>query len=224
MNPMAHTATTTIPRAKDQALELVSRTGRIKLVKAIAENDGSVARLIGDPSIRRYLPHFPERCSVEEARKIREGRAKSGDYYEYHVLAGEEEGNEKFGRTFKFIGETMAFHIDMEHRSCEAGIILVPEVQRVGMGVDVLYTLFCYVFEELEMHRVYMTTDSRNAGMRGWLENVAGARKEREEREAWMNPGTGEFLDVVGYAILEWEWRGRVKEVLEKRLGLGRMI
>ncbi|KIK66789.1 hypothetical protein GYMLUDRAFT_912779 [Collybiopsis luxurians FD-317 M1] len=221
-------ATGTTTTSIDQVPKLVSRTGRIKLVKATAENDAAVAALWSHPEVRRYLPHFPKNWSVEYARSFRESRDVREDYHEYHVLRCSGDGGgfdrggqkqEQEGKT-EFIGETMAFHIDTTHKSCEAGIVLVPEVHRTGVATDVLYTLFSYIFEVLELHRVCMRTDSENVGMRGWLEKVAGARLEVEEKDTWRDPVSGVYTDVVGYGILDWEWKDRVKDVLERRLGL----
>ncbi|KIK66790.1 hypothetical protein GYMLUDRAFT_157247 [Collybiopsis luxurians FD-317 M1] len=199
---------------KIQPIELASRTGRIKLVKAVEENDAAVAALRSHPETRKHLRYFPEHYSIDEARELREKRAADESLQEFHVLRCEKDGSTSF------IGGTMMFHMDTTHKSCEVGILMSPDVHRTGFATDVLFTLFSYIFEVLEMHRLYMKTDSGNVGMRGWLENVAGARKEIHEKEAWVDPINGGYNDVVGYSILEWEWRDRVKGALERKLGL----
>ncbi|KAF5390494.1 hypothetical protein D9757_005240 [Collybiopsis confluens] len=199
---------------KPQVPELVSRTGRIKLIQAAEEHDAAYAALRSHPITRKHLHFLPEQCSVDDIRQLRESRAADETCHQFNILWCEKDGETKF------IGATIAFHIDIAQRSCETGILISPDVHRTGVATDTFYTLFSYVFEVLEMHRVYLKTDAGNEGMRGWLENVAGARLEMQEKEAWVDMRSGAYTDVVGYAILEWEWRVRVKEVLEKRLGL----
>ena len=62
-------------------------------------------------------------------------------------------------------------------------------------------------------------TAEANEAMRGWLERVLGATFEGKKRECWKGLD-GTYLDVCSYSILEWEWRGGVREKLE-RLILG---
>ena len=65
---------------------------------------------------------------------------------------------------------------------------------------------------ERKFHRVTFETGADNLPMRGWLEKVAGARKESTKVGAWKDPSeNGGYSDVTGYAILEDEWREGVE-------------
>ncbi|KAH8119771.1 acyl-CoA N-acyltransferase [Phellopilus nigrolimitatus] len=109
----------------------------------------------------------------------------------------------------KFIGMTGLFNIDRPNDSCSMGILIHPDYFRGGFATQVLYTLMVYAFEDdnQHMHRIVFETGADNIQMRGWLENVVGAQMEFRWREAWK-AAPGQWIDAVGYSILEHEWRG----------------
>jgi RimJ/RimL family protein N-acetyltransferase len=109
------------------------------------------------------------------------------------------------------------FNIDEVNRSCEAGILVSPELHGKGTATEILYTLLKYVFEERKFHRTTFETGVDNVNMAGWLQNVVGARLEAERKECWKEEG-GKYTDVHSYAILEWEWADRIKGRLEGRI------
>ncbi|KAJ4467208.1 hypothetical protein C8J55DRAFT_526400 [Lentinula edodes] len=196
-----------------QASEITSRTGRIKLIQPVGENDSAFFSLHSHFEERRYLEFHP--ASVTPAGnvgKFRRGlhRGFASAVHEFHVLQCQPNG------LSSSIGWTWVHRIDTIEKSCEAGIV----VKRGGYTSDILYTLFSYVFEELQLHRVCIKTENDNLEMRGWLEIRAGAKLEIKEREAWTDLINGGYCNVVGYGILDWEWQNRIKTVLESRLGL----
>ncbi|KAI3618722.1 ribosomal-protein-alanine acetyltransferase [Moniliophthora roreri] len=193
---------------------LKSRTSRLRLEPAAEVNDEANAKIRMHPETRRYLRYLPEHFTTEEAQRLRESRVADPAVLEFNIYVKDKDGNDRFA------GGTLIFHIEEQHRSCEAGIILSPEVHRGGVATDVFYTLLSYIFEERKMHRVTFETGSDNLAMRGWLEKVAGARIEAQRLECWIDPVSGGYSDVTGYAILEWEWKDRIKERLENRLGI----
>ncbi|ESK97036.1 ribosomal-protein-alanine acetyltransferase [Moniliophthora roreri MCA 2997] len=193
---------------------LKSRTSRLRLEPAAEVNDEANAKIRMHPETRRYLRYLPEHFTTEEAQRLRESRVADPAVLEFNIYVKDKDGNDRFA------GGTLIFHIEEQHRSCEVGIILSPEVHRGGVATDVFYTLLSYIFEERKMHRVTFETGSDNLAMRGWLEKVAGARIEAQRLECWIDPVSGGYSDVTGYAILEWEWKDRIKERLENRLGI----
>ena len=107
--------------------------------------------------------------------------------------------------------------MDTTQRSCEAGIIIAPKFHGQNLTAEILYTLFHYIFEEKQFHRISLETSSENAPMRGWLEKVAGMRLEGIRKE-WWTDNAGGWLDVCGYAVLEREWKGWMKQRLLERV------
>ncbi|KAK1224594.1 hypothetical protein PQX77_012489 [Marasmius sp. AFHP31] len=196
------------------SLLLKSPTGRLQLAPPSEANDTDNARVRCHPVTRKYLRYLPEHVATEDARKLREDRLADQSLLEFHVYRLDKDGREQF------VGGTMIFNINEEHNSCELGIILSPEAHGGGLATDAFYTMLSYVFGERKFHRATFETGADNLPMRGWLEKVAGARLESTRKDAWKDPVNGGYSDVTGYAILEDEWRERVRGKLEKKLGL----
>ncbi|KAL0578763.1 hypothetical protein V5O48_003261 [Marasmius crinis-equi] len=194
-------------------LLLKSPTGRLLLAPPSEANDEENARIRCHPTTRKYLRYLAENITKEDARELREERLKDPSLLEFHLYKIDKDGGTQF------VGGTMIFHINEEHNSCEVGIIVGPEAHGGGIATDAFLTMLTYVFEERKFHRATFETGADNLAMRGWLEKVAGARLEAQRIGAWKDPLVG-YSDVTGYAILDTEWRERVKGNLEKRLGL----
>jgi len=182
----------------------------VKLVPPIASNDEPVSELRSHVEIRRYLRFFPEHMSVEDARSRRGSRANNASLVDFHVHLVKDDGSTEF------VGTTGIFNIHAEFNSCEAGILVSPNLHRSGITTEVFYLLLRYTFEDRNIHRVAFQTGTDNVGMRGWLERVAGARLEGIQRECWKDDEN--YCDVAMYSILAGEWQGEVKEKLETRL------
>ncbi|KAJ4468312.1 hypothetical protein J3R30DRAFT_3410391 [Lentinula aciculospora] len=202
-----------------QAQILPSRTGRIILKKPIAENDKDVAILRSHPEIRKNLRYYPE--TFFDRRCTSSSRNSSYRPHFAHLSRLQQPDADMDGTQKELFIGTAILHVNGFHRSCGSGLLITPDKQRGGAETDVIYTLFTNIFEELKLHRTYLKTSSTNVPMRAWLEKVAGARLETEEQEGWLDLiDSRGFSYVSGYAILDWEWHGRVKSALEKPLGL----
>lgn len=193
------------------AVVLESPWKRIRLVPPLASDDKAVALCRTHPVTRQFLRFLPEHMTADEVRIRREARADDKRLLDLYVHYVENDG------TTRFAGLSGYFNIDDSHASCEAGVIIVPGLHGQNLATEVLYALLRYIFEEQKYHRVTFETGADNEGMQGWLEKVAGARLEAERKQAWKQLD-GTFVDVKGYAILDWEWRGYVKGRLESRL------
>jgi RimJ/RimL family protein N-acetyltransferase len=200
----------------DQALPapvvLFSPDKRIRLASPTSAEDAQVAALRSDPNTRRYLRFWPESISVQEVAERRETRLKDPKILDFNVFDDSSDGGGKF------IGISLAFNIDEMHRSCEAGIAIVSDATGKGLSTIIFYTLLKHMFEERGMHLVTFHTAEDNAPMRGWLENVAEARLEATNVDWWADRRGGGWTTVKGYAILDHEWRSKVKGNLERRL------
>ncbi|KII90697.1 hypothetical protein PLICRDRAFT_541879 [Plicaturopsis crispa FD-325 SS-3] len=189
-------------------VRLTSRTGRLTLRAPVEADDEAMAALRSHPRTREYLRFLPEHCSVADARARRESRARDESILDF--IAHASDGG-------AFVGTCTIYSIDPLNDSCWLGLLVDPAFHRGGYATEMLHALLRYVFEERSMHRVAFDTGIDNVAMRGWLENVAGAKHEFTWRECWKD-GPGQWLDVVGYSILEREWRDTVKGNLERRL------
>ncbi|KAF5322566.1 hypothetical protein D9619_001912 [Psilocybe cf. subviscida] len=190
---------------------LDSPYGRIKLVPPSPSEDLAYAECRVHPITRKYLRILPERMTEEEARQRRESRAEDPRMFDLIIHLVQDDGSEKFA------GFSGYFNVDEANSTCEAGIIVAPDLHGKGLATEVFYVLLRHIFEEKGFHTTTFATGADNIPMQKWLEDVAGARLESERKEAWKQQD-GTYADVKGYGILEWEWRDRVKARLEERL------
>ena len=181
------------------------------MVPPSAIDDEAVAACRTHPVTRRFLRFLPTHMTVNEVRVRRESRAEDSRIVDFYIHHLQEDG------TGRFAGLTGYFNLDTANGSCEAGIIVVPDLHGKNLATEVFYVLLQYIFEAQKLHRVTFETGSNNIAMQSWLENVAGIRLEAERKECWKQVD-GTFADVKGYAILDWEWRDTVKSRLTKRL------
>ncbi|EKM81059.1 hypothetical protein AGABI1DRAFT_71814 [Agaricus bisporus var. burnettii JB137-S8] len=150
--------------------------------------------------------------TVEEIRSRREKRAADDTAVDFCAFTLNDDGSRN-----EFIGTTAVFKIDVEQNNCEIGILVAPEKHGGGYGTEMLYCVMQWVFEEKNFHRATFETAVDNIPMQKWFEKT-GIRLEAERKEAWRGINTGEYEDVKGYAVLEWEWRDRIKANLETRI------
>lgn len=112
----------------------------------------------------------------------------------------------------KIVGMSGFTVIDIVHRNAEVGIILDKNFWGKNLATEAFYFSLKWAFDEMGLHRVYWRTTEENVGMRGWLEKVCKLEVEAINRET-LNV-QGEWIDSYTYALLENEWRERVKPIL----------
>lgn len=184
---------------------------KIRLVPPSAIDDEAVVACRTHPVTRRFLGFLPTHMTVDEVQVRREFRAEDSKIFDFYVHRLQENG------TGRFAGLTGYFNLDTANGSCEAGIIVTPDLHGKNLATEVFYVLLQYIFEAQKLHRVTFETSSNNIPMQNWLEDVAGIRLEAERKECWKQVD-GTFADVKGYAILDWEWRDTVRSRLARRL------
>ncbi|PPQ70561.1 hypothetical protein CVT24_000050 [Panaeolus cyanescens] len=183
---------------------------RIKLGPPSVKFNEDVARCRAHPRTRQYLPFLPEVVTAEDIQHRMETRAEDPKIMDFYIFLTEDNSTEKFA------GNTGYFNIDHTHASCEVGIVVSPDIHGKSIATETFYVLLQYIFEEQGFHRATFETGADNVPMQRWFENVAGIRKEGERKECWK--ADGRYFDVMSYAVLDWEWKGRVKSSLAKRL------
>lgn len=117
------------------------------------------------------------------------------------------------GRVVGMSGFTL---IDTEHRNAEVGIILDKDYWGKNIATEAFYFSLKWAFDEMGLHRVYWYTTEINVGMRGWLEKVCQLKVEAVNHEV-LNV-RGEWINCYTYALLEDEWRTRVKAILHAKV------
>ncbi|XP_006461189.1 hypothetical protein AGABI2DRAFT_192723 [Agaricus bisporus var. bisporus H97] len=196
----------------ESGITLASFSGRLQLAPPDPALDEIVAIHRTHPGTLKHLRVLPDKMTVEEVRALREKRAADNTRKDFYAFTLKDDGSRN-----EFIGITGIFGIDADQNNCEIGILVAPEKHGGGYGTEMLYCVMQWVFEEKNFHRATFETAVDNIPMQKWFEKT-GIRLEAERKEAWRGISTGEYEDVKGYAILEWEWRDRIKANLETRI------
>jgi RimJ/RimL family protein N-acetyltransferase len=191
-------------------LTIYSLTRRLRISRPTSAEDEETALLRAHPDSRRYLPFFPAVYTAEDNKTRREERAKRDDVIDFSVFLVKEDGTEEF------VGITGLIDVDWINRSCSVGILISSQYHRQGIATEAIHAMMRFAFEDeaLKMHRCGFETGDYNVQMRGWLENVAGAKLEGISRESWKDGD--KWVDMVRYGVLDREWEGGVKDALER--------
>lgn len=189
-----------------------SFSGRVRLIPPDPALDETVAVYRTHPETLKHLRVLPKEMTTEDVRVRREKRAEDPTLVDFYAFTVKPDGTRG-----EFIGITGIFKIDEAQNSCEIGILVAPGKHGAGNATEILYCLMKWVFEERRMHRATFETAVDNIPMQKWLEKT-GIRLEAERKEAWRGITNGEYEDVKGYAVLEWEWQDRIKANLEARI------
>jgi RimJ/RimL family protein N-acetyltransferase len=108
----------------------------------------------------------------------------------------------------RIIGTCTLAGLDPQNRRAEIGFALNRDYWGSGYVTEALTTLLHFAFEELGFHRLEADVDPRNETSLRLLERL-GFQREGYLRERWI---VGEEInDTVFLALLEPEWRARVK-------------
>ena len=86
----------------------------------------------------------------------------------------------------------------------EVGITLAPTAQGAGFAAEALTAVIDWLFEELEVHRVFGSADPRNLPSIRLMERI-GMRREGLLRASV--PWHGGWADDAIFAVLRQEWR-----------------
>lgn len=102
-------------------------------------------------------------------------------------------------------GEFGVFLHSVQHRTAEVGYGINPAMAGRGLATEGARAMLALAFDQLGLHRVIATGDSRNdASLRVMAK--AGMRKEAHHVSAELHKG--EWCDEVVYAMVEDEWTG----------------
>lgn len=190
-------------------ITIESFSSRIRLTPPDPALDEVVAVHRTHPETIKHLRILPDKSTTEEIRIRREKRAEDPTLVDFYAFTVNEDGTRG-----QLIGISSIFRIDTDQNSCEVGILVAPGKHGGGYGTEILYCVMKWLFEERKFHRATYETAADNTPMQKWLEKT-GIRLEAERKEAWRSLRSGEYEDVKGYALVESEWRDRIKATLE---------
>jgi len=107
------------------------------------------------------------------------------------------------------IGQISYEHLSMKNRNAELGIqIGEKEYWDKGYGTDAIMAFLNYLFNELQLHRVWLGTESYNARAQRCYEKCGFIREGVEREAAFVK---GEYHDGISMSILRREFDQRAQ-------------
>lgn len=188
----------------------VTLTGKVvRLEPLAAAHAHALSRHTGDPETWRYWPHvLTERSALDAHIASLQNEPVEGNGLNFTIVSLE---------TDEPVGATALFDISLAHRRGEIGRTwLAPAARRTGINTEAKYLLLSHAFETLNLLRVQLKTDRRNAASRRAIERL-GAQYEGTLRSHMTLPD-GSRRDTAYYSILADEWQDSVKVRLERLL------
>ncbi|MBC7806138.1 MAG: GNAT family N-acetyltransferase [Akkermansiaceae bacterium] len=192
-------------------LESVTLTGSIVRLEPLAMSHADdLAATTQDPETWRYhgVGDLTQRADLEAFITSVQGETERGVGLNFAIVRLD---------TGHAVGATSLWDVSLEHRRAEIGRTwLATETRRTGVNTEAKFLLFQHAFEKLQLLRVQLKTDTRNAISMRAIERL-GAKYEGVLR-SHMILHNGSRRDTVYYSVLSEEWPD-VKQALSRRLG-----
>jgi RimJ/RimL family protein N-acetyltransferase len=151
-----------------------------------------------DPDLGRLVGVEEDPTEEQFAQRVAQARqwAKDGKAVELAVCAAGD-GN--------FAGTVLAHSLAWHHRRCEVGFWIAPAVRRQGLASAAVGAVLGWLFDELAIERVEMTTTPDNGPTRAMALRL-GFVEEGVLRA--RNLERGRRVDLVMFGLLREEWLG----------------
>lgn len=105
-----------------------------------------------------------------------------------------------------------------QHRNANVGIDILPPYQRKGYGSEAIRWVVGWGFQVYGLHRIGIESFSHNEGAGRLYERLGFVPEQRKREALWFRGG---WSDLLGFAMLEDEWRERERERQKERRELG---
>ena len=172
-------------------------TPRLILRRFVVEDAGMMYdRWASDPEVTRYAVWDPHSSPALTARLLKNWCAsyESNSTYRWAIeLNG------------TIIGNIDVVDINQTHEYAELGYCIGHRCWRQGIATEAVQTVVNYLFGEVGFHRIIISHAAKNPAS-GRIAQKCGFTYEGTRREHFKKPSTGEFHDVVDYALLKSEW------------------
>ncbi len=172
-------------------------TARLILRRWRIEDAGAVYQYRSHPSVTQFQPWRPE--NVAEVAALIESRlaVQPQDPDVWLQLAI----TLKDSKTI--IGDCSMYFLSDAPRQAELGFNLAPAYRGKGYATEAVSGVLQYLFEPLQMHRVFVRTDPENRPAAALLERLHMRQEGHFLRNYWLRD---RWTDEVLYAMLEDEW------------------
>jgi RimJ/RimL family protein N-acetyltransferase len=179
-------------------------TPRLKLRPLAVADIGELLAYRGLADVCRYLPFAPMDEQVLTTRL-------AGDLGRLEITA---EGQSltlgvELADSGRLVGDVVLFFHSAKHAAGEIGYVFHPDVAGQGYATEACAAVLSLAFDSsdgLGLHRVVARMDARNSASVG-LARRLGMRQEAHHRSS--ERVKGEWVDLVVYALLDYEWHAR---------------
>ena len=152
-----------------------------------------------DPETTRYLLRTPPMGMEEEEAWYDSLISKDMKDFSIETLEG------------RLVGNVGIIHVDWANRNADIGIIIgEKECWSLGYGTEAITLLLGYMFDELNLERVWLYCDIENLRAQRCYEKC-GLRREGVFRHHRLQ--AGKFRDDAVMSILKQEWLERKGEL-----------
>lgn len=103
----------------------------------------------------------------------------------------------------RFLGSVLLFGVSDRHRRCEVGSWIVPDARRAGFGRRAVALAIDWVFGELALERVELTTTPENPVIPAFARSLGFSYEGRLRRR---NRERGQRIDILWFGLLDREW------------------
>lgn len=168
-------------------------TGERVRCRALEPSDAPVlARLLNDREVTAGVGGWSFPVSVASQREF--ALAPSGNTQRWLIehLDGDHP-----------VGMTGLWDVDMRNRRALAGIKILPEYQRQGIGVEVMRLVESFAFDEVNLRRLYTSILASNNGSLALFERTLGWKREGLLRSSVFRQGR--YHDEVLLGLLRME-------------------
>ncbi|MFI5297200.1 MAG: GNAT family N-acetyltransferase [Polyangiales bacterium] len=177
--------------------------GRLVTLRPIAQHDlPQLHRWLNDPDVMQYWDgrDHPATFDRVEARFRRSVEGLDRDAVRY-MIETIEPGPDGAPLT---IGMIQHGRVHLRAKCAQIEILIGEGSHRDrGFGTDAVSTFLGFLFEELRLHRVWLTLRASNIGATKASEKVGFVREGTLREHDWLE---GKFQDVAVYAMLACEW------------------
>jgi len=173
----------------------------------LKDAEGAYPNWLNDPEVTKFNSHgdvtYTKDMAIEYIKMVSNSK-------HHQVFAIIEKPSDRH------IGNIALQAIDEKAKSAEFAILIgESSCYGKGIGEEAGRLLLNYGFANLQLHRIYCGTSSKNLGMQK-LASKLGMKQEGIRRDALMK--SGEFADIVEYGILEDEFKNFYKKTKKETL------
>ena len=178
-------------------------TGKKVRLRALERSDlPKICQWLNDEEVMYYWAHPGNTTSLAEVERWfddeLERRRQDRKDYIIETLDG------------VAIGRISYEHLSIKGRNAELGILIgEKDYWDKGYGTDAVMTLLNYLFNELQLHKVYLSTQSYNTRAQRCYEKCGFVREGVHRESAFVK---GKYYDSLIMGILRREFNQRANE------------